>query len=77
MNNTKTKETNIDEIISNPNRLLNEVQAAKVLNLSYQSLKRALRYKGKIPFYRMNSRISYKVSDLLDYVESCRVEPTN
>ncbi len=71
------QETNIEDLTTNPNRLLTEKQSAKVLNLSYQTLKRALRYNGRIPFYRMNSRISYKASDLLAYLDSCRVEKTN
>jgi hypothetical protein len=71
------QETKVEDLIKDKNRLLNEVQASRVLNLSYQTLKRALRYNGRIPFYRMNSRISYKVSDLLAYIDSCRIEKTN
>jgi hypothetical protein len=74
MNNT---ETNIEDLMKDKNRLLNEVQASRLLGVSSETLRQSIRYKGRIPFYRVNSRISYKVSDILNYLEKCKVEPTN
>jgi excisionase family DNA binding protein len=77
MNNEKINETNIEELITDKNRLLNEVQSAKLLGVSNQTLRQSIRYKGRIPFYRVNSRILYKVADILAYLEMCKVEPTS
>jgi hypothetical protein len=71
------KETNIEDLIKDKNRLLNEVQASRLLGVSSETLRQSIRYKGRIPFFRVNSRISYKVSDVLAYLEKCKVEPTN
>ncbi len=70
-------ETNIEDLTTDKNRLLNEKQAAKLLGVSNQTLRQSIRYKGRIPFFRVNSRVSYRVSDILDYLDKCRVEPTN
>jgi predicted site-specific integrase-resolvase len=77
MNSKKTNETNIEDLMKDKNRLLNEVQASRLLGVSSETLRQSIRYKGRIPFFRVNSRISYKVSDVLEYLEKCRVEPTN
>jgi hypothetical protein len=76
MSNTKTIE-NIDDLLKDKSRLLDEKESSRVLGVSNQTLRQSIRYKGKIPFYRVNYRISYKVSDILAYLQSCRVEPTN
>jgi hypothetical protein len=68
---------NIDDILKDKQRLLDEKVTSRVLGVSNQTLRQSIRYKGKIPFYRVNNRISYKVSDILAYLQSCRVEPTN
>jgi predicted site-specific integrase-resolvase len=75
MNNIK--ETNIEDLTIDKNRLLNEKQSAKLLGVSHQTLRQSIRYKGKIPYYKVNNRVSYKVSDILSYLAMCRVEPTN
>ncbi len=79
MSNTKTieNETNIEDLMKDKNRLLTEKQASKLLGVSNQTLRQSIRYRGRIPFFRVNSRISYRVVDILDYLEKCRVEPTN
>jgi hypothetical protein len=73
----KIQETNIEELISDKNRLVTERVAARILGLSYQSLKRSIRSSGRIPFYRMNSRISYRVLDLEEYIRKCRIPAKN
>jgi hypothetical protein len=79
MKNTKTikNETNLEDLTTDRNRLLNEVQASKLLGVSNQTLRQSIRYKGKIQFFRVNSRISYRAGDILDYLEKCRVAPKN
>jgi hypothetical protein len=71
------KETNIEDLMKDKNRLVNEKLASRLLGVSSETLRQSIRYKGRIPFFRVNSRISYKVSDVLAYLEKCRVEPTN
>jgi hypothetical protein len=77
MNSKKTNETNIEDLIKDRNRLVNEVLASRLLGVSNQTLRQSIRYKGRIPFFRVNSRISYRVSDILAYLEKCRVEATS
>jgi hypothetical protein len=70
-------ETNIEDLTTDKNRLLTEKQASKLLGVSSQTLRQSIRYKGRIQFFRVNSRISYRVGDVLDYLEKCRVAPKN
>jgi tagatose-1,6-bisphosphate aldolase non-catalytic subunit AgaZ/GatZ len=74
---TITNETNIEELTRDKNRLLNELQASKLLGVSHQTLRQSIRYKGRIRYYKVNNRVSYKVQDVLDYLEACKIEPTN
>ncbi len=67
------KETNIEDFTTDKNRQLTERQASAYIGISYESLKRSVRWVGKIPFYRVNKRISYKVRDLDEFMEQCRV----
>jgi hypothetical protein len=78
MKDIKETQTNeIEYLMKDKNRLLNEVQASRLLGVSSDTLRQSIRYKGKIQFFRVNSRISYRVGDILDYLEKCRVAPTN
>ncbi len=72
MNNTKEVKTNV-EGMKNKNRLVTERVAASIIGVSYESLKRSIRWTGRIPFYRVNKRISYKISDLEEFLQQCRV----
>ncbi len=71
------KETNIEDIITDKNRFINEKEASAMLGITYQRLKRSIRASGSLPFYRMNSRISYRISDLEEYIQKCRVPAKN
>jgi hypothetical protein len=71
------KETNIEDFTTDKNRQLTERQASAYIGISYESLKRSVRWVGKIPFYRVNKRISYKVRDLDEFMEQCRVPAKN
>jgi hypothetical protein len=78
MSNTKTieSETNIADLTVD-SRLLNEKEGAKLLGVSATTLRQRIRYRGLVRFYRVNRRILYKAGDLLDYLDRCKVEPTN
>ncbi len=76
MNNTKEVKTNI-EGMTNKNCLVTERVAASIIGVSYESLKRSIRWTGRIPFYRVNKRISYKISDLEEFLQKCRVPANN
>jgi hypothetical protein len=71
------KNETFEEMTANKNRLLTERQASAYIGISYESLKRSIRWLGKIPFYRVNKRISYRVRDLDDFLELCRVPANN
>jgi len=56
-------------------RFLNDVEAAKVLSMSPQSL-RNYRHLCKGPAYSKKGRmVRYRVQDLLDFMLSGRVDP--
>jgi hypothetical protein len=78
MSNTRlNKKETFEEMTANKNRLLTERQASDYIGVSYESLKRSIRWLGKIPFYRVNKRISYRVRDLDEFLEQCRVPAKN
>jgi predicted DNA-binding transcriptional regulator AlpA len=73
---TNIKEKNVADLTTD-NRLLNERESAKLLGVSATTLRQRIRYRGLVKFYRVNRRILYKASDLLDYLDRCKIEPTN
>jgi hypothetical protein len=79
MKDTKTieNETNITDLMTDKNRLLSERQTAKILNVSFETLRQSIRSKGKIQYYKINSKVMFRVNDILDYLDRCKVEPKN
>ncbi len=79
MNDTKTvtNETSIEDLTANQNKILNEFQASQLIGISQQTLRQSIRYKGLIPYYKVGTRVAYRESDVLAYLKTCRVEPTN
>ncbi len=64
------KNTNIEN-------LLNEVEASKMLGISYNNLRMWLRPQGKIPFIRIGKNsIRYELADIKNYIRANRVEAT-
>jgi Helix-turn-helix domain len=56
-------------------RFVNDVEAAKILAVSPQTL-RNYRHLGRGPAYSKRGRmVRYKVADLLDYMDSGRIDP--
>jgi excisionase family DNA binding protein len=57
--------------------LLNEVEAAAYLKMSYSKLRLYVRPQNKIAFHRLGSSIRYTVEDLNTYIRKNRVEALN
>ncbi len=64
-------ETDIEEVALGDNKLLPEKTAAKVLGVSYQTLKRL---RGKVPYYRVAGRVLYRAGELEIFLKKCRIE---
>ncbi len=75
---TKTKAIEIETGVKlNKNRLVTERVAAAYIGISYESLKRSIRWNRRIPYYKVNKRVSYRVADLDMFLEQCRVSAEN
>jgi predicted transcriptional regulator len=74
---TIKNETNVEDLTTNKNKILNEFQASQLIGISQQTLRQSIRYKGLIPYYKVGTRVAYRVNDVLDYLKKCRVESTN
>jgi hypothetical protein len=71
---TKTKAIEIETGVKlNKNRLVTERVAAAYIGISYESLKRSIRWNSRIPYYKVNKRVSYRVADLDEFLKKCRV----
>ncbi len=66
-------DSNLEDLTLNKNRLITERQAAKLIGVSYESLKRSIRWNNRIPYYKVNKRVSYRVLDVLRFLEQCKV----
>jgi excisionase family DNA binding protein len=62
------------KVIKDNENLLNEVEAAAYLTMSYSKLRLYVRPKHEIAFYRLGSSIRYKAEDLNNYLAKKRVE---
>jgi len=55
--------------------LLNDANVSQILGKSRQTLANR-RHLGLPPkYYKIGSHVRYKMSDILEYIESCCVEP--
>ncbi len=63
---------NVDEIKG----LFTEKQSANYLGISYENLKRSVRYKGLISYVKFRKGIRYKREDLDAYINKHRVSAT-
>jgi hypothetical protein len=61
----------------NKNCLVTERVAAAYIGISYESLKRSIRWNSRIPYYKVNKRVSYRVEDLDIFLEQCRISAKN
>jgi D-ribose pyranose/furanose isomerase RbsD len=78
MSETKETKTNIDTSLeTNKNRLVTEKVAASIIGVSYETLKRSIRWQQRIPYYKMNKRISYRISDLEEFIQKCKIPAKN
>jgi excisionase family DNA binding protein len=62
------------KVIKDNENLLNEVEAAAYLKMSYSKLRLYVRPQNKIAFYRLGSSIRYKAQDLNTYLQKNRIE---
>jgi hypothetical protein len=69
----KAKEINIEEIMTDKNKMVTEQIASQIIGIPYQSLKRSIRWKNKITFFKLNGRISYRISDLEEFLERSKI----
>ncbi|MCI6972337.1 MAG: helix-turn-helix domain-containing protein [Clostridiales bacterium] len=50
---------------------LDKLSAAEYIGVSLQTLDRIVK-DGALPFYRIRGRVKFSVSDIDEYIESCR-----
>jgi hypothetical protein len=62
------------KIIKDNENLLNEVEAAAYLKMSYSKLRLYVRPQSKIDFHRFGTSIRYTVEDLNNYIRKNRIE---
>jgi hypothetical protein len=80
MSNLKKERTNVNidtSLETNKNRLVTEKIAAAIIGVSYETLKRSIRWQKRIPYYKMNKRISYRISDLEEFIQKCKIPAQN
>lgn len=56
--------------------LMSELQAADYLGISYENLKRSLRYNGLITYVKFRKSVRYRKEDLDAYINKHRVSAT-
>jgi hypothetical protein len=54
--------------------LISERDAAAMLSISYEVLRKRLRPQRCIPYLRIGNSIRYSVKDLSSYLAKCRIE---
>lgn len=57
------------------NHVVNENQAAKIIGRAVQTLRNDRHLRQGPPYIKLGRSVRYKVGDLLDYIESHRVDP--
>lgn len=60
------------ELIEDPDSFITRKETIKILGITLPTL-RAWTVAGRIPSYRMSSRVRYKRSEVIAYVESGRI----
>jgi excisionase family DNA binding protein len=53
--------------------LIKEEEASRILGLSIQTLRNDRASKRRIPFLKLGKSVRYRLSDLEQYIESCRI----
>jgi excisionase family DNA binding protein len=62
------------KVIKDNENLLNEVEAAAYLTMSYSKLRLYVRPKHEIAFFRLGTSIRYRREDLNTYLQKNRIE---
>jgi len=56
-------------------QIIDEHEAAKILNKSVQTLRNDRHLRKGSPYLKLGRSVRYRVDDLLDYLEKCRIDP--
>ena len=56
-------------------KVVNEIGAAEILSRAVQTMRNDRHLRQGPPYLKLGRSVRYKVSDLLDYMEKCRVDP--
>jgi hypothetical protein len=57
------------------NQVVNENQASKIIGRAVQTLRNDRHLRQGPPYIKLGRSVRYKVGDLLDYIQSHRVDP--
>ena len=61
--------------VQDEDRLVNEVQASKILCRAVQTLRNDRHLRQGPPYIKLGRSIRYRVSDLMGYMEKHRIDP--
>jgi hypothetical protein len=61
--------------VQDEDRLVNEVQASKIMCRAVQTLRNDRHLCQGPPYIKLGRSIRYRVSDLMDYMEKHRIDP--
>lgn len=67
----------LHELKQNPDKLLDQDEAAATLKKSRAWMERARWARNGPPFFKIGKSVHYKAGDLLDFIEGGRVSPAN
>jgi predicted site-specific integrase-resolvase len=73
---TSVKVERYDKSSAEIDGLMSEKQAADFLGISYENLKRSLRYNGLISYVKFRKSVRYRQTDLDAYINKHRVSAT-
>jgi hypothetical protein len=59
----------------NEDRVVNEIEASKILGRAVQTLRNARHLRQGPPYIKLGRSIRYSVGDLMDYLDKHRIDP--
>lgn len=68
----ESEKITLEDVYSNPNKFLTNKELCELLNLKEGTLQE-MRKRRKIVYYKINSTLRYKSSDIVDFLESIKV----
>ena len=61
--------------VLNENQVVNETQAAEILGRAVQTLRNDRHLRQGAPYIKNFRSIRYRVGDLWEYLQKCRIDP--